>query len=101
MRRKVSAVELHALDDVDNGFKSLALFDGNNAVFANLEEGFRQNRADSRVVVARQRSDLRDFLFALFVDLFGVGFDFSRDSVCRFGNASRERHRVCPSNNVF
>ena len=101
MGRKVSAVELHALDNVNDGFKSLALFDGDNAVFANLEEGFRQNRADSRVVVASQRSDLRDFLFALFVDLFGVGFDFSRDSVRRLGNASSQRHRVCPSDNVF
>ena len=101
MRRQVSAIELHALDNVNDGFKSFALFNGDNAVFADLEERFCQNGSDGRVVIASQRRDLRDFLFALFVDLFGVGFNFSRDSVCRLGNAASQRHRVCTGGYVF
>ena len=47
VRREVAAIELHAFDDLDGGFRLLAFFDRDHAVFADLHEGVGQHVADA------------------------------------------------------
>jgi hypothetical protein len=58
--REVAAVELHALDDVQAGLERLGLFDGDDAVLADLVHGVGDDLADRLVVVGRDGADLRD-----------------------------------------
>ena len=51
MRRKVSAIELHSLDIIDRCLKALALFNGDNAVFADLHECLSHPLANHHVVI--------------------------------------------------
>ncbi len=62
MRRKIAAVELHTFDELYRCLEALALFNCDNAVFADPLEGFRHNLADFHVVVGGYRSDIDDIL---------------------------------------
>ena len=58
----IAAVELHALDDLERGLGGLRLLDGDDALAADLLHGVGDEFADGRVVVRRDRRDLRLFL---------------------------------------
>ena len=58
--RQVAAVELHALDHVQRRLERLGLFDGDDAVLADLLHRFRDDLADGLVAVGRDRADLGD-----------------------------------------
>ena len=60
VRREVAAVELHAFDDFELGLQRLRLFDGDDAVFADLLHRFGNDLADGLVVVGGDGADLRD-----------------------------------------
>ena len=62
VRGNESLVELHTVDVFDSRIGSLALFNGDNAVFANTLERFGQKGSDGHVVVGRNRSDRSNFL---------------------------------------
>src|SRR5580692_10345779 len=56
--REVAAVELHAFDDFELGFEGLGLFDGDDAVFADLLHGLGDDLADGLVIVGGNGADL-------------------------------------------
>ncbi len=58
--RQVAAIELHAFDDVELGFHGLRLFDGDDAVLADLLHGLGNDGADLRVRVGGDGADLGD-----------------------------------------
>ena len=58
--REVAAVELHAFDDFQLGLQRLRLFDGDDAVLADLLHGFGNDLADGLVVVGGDGADLGD-----------------------------------------
>src|SRR5579871_114701 len=58
--REIAAVELHALDDFELGLKCLRLFDGNDAVLADLLHGLGDNLADGLIVVSADGAYLGD-----------------------------------------
>ena len=58
--REVAAVELHAFDDFQLGLERLRLFDGDDAVFADLLHRFGNDLADGLVIVGRNGANLRD-----------------------------------------
>ena len=60
IRREVAAIELHALDDLERRLERLALFDGDDAVLADLLHRVGDDPPDRLVVVRRDRADLRD-----------------------------------------
>ncbi len=71
MRREETAIKLHSLDDFDRRLAALAFFDGDHAVFADLQESIGQHIADRRVVVTGDRGDLLDLFLALGIDGLG------------------------------
>ena len=60
--REVAAVELHAFDHFQLGLERLRLFDGDDAVLADLLHRFRNDLADGLVIVGRNGAHLRDHL---------------------------------------
>src|SRR5262245_9635371 len=64
IRRDVAAVELHAVDRLERRLEALGLFDGDDAVFADLLHRLGDQVADLRVVVGRDGADLRDLFLA-------------------------------------
>jgi hypothetical protein len=52
--REVALVELHALDELDLGLEALALFDGDDAVLADLVHGGGDDLADLSSWLAEQ-----------------------------------------------
>ena len=58
--REVAAVELHALDDFELGLQGLRLFDGDDAVLADLLHGLGDDGADGGVGVGGDGADLGD-----------------------------------------
>ncbi len=58
--REVAAVELHAFDDVELRLHGLRLFDGDDAVLADLVHGFGDDGADLGVGVGGDGADLGD-----------------------------------------
>src|SRR5690606_12973408 len=60
--REIAAVELHAFDDVQLVVKRLAVFDGDDAFFADLVHGVGNDLADGCIAVGRNGADLSDFL---------------------------------------
>ena len=73
--REIAAIELHALDDLQRGFEGLGLFDGDDAVLADLLHRVGDMLADLRVAVGRDRADLGDHLAG---DRLGLGSSGSR-----------------------
>jgi hypothetical protein len=60
IRREVAAVKLHALDDFELGLERLGLFDGDDAVLADLLHGLGDDLADGLIVVGGDGAHLRD-----------------------------------------
>ncbi len=62
MRAEITAIELHALDNVDFGFEPLAFLDGNDTIGADLLEGVGKALANAPIVVGSDRRNLGDLL---------------------------------------
>ena len=96
VRREIAAVELHTFDNFEQRVHRLRLFDGDDAVFADLVHRFGDDRADRLVAVGRNRADLCDRVAG---NRLRKRCDLSDD----FGNclfdAAFERHRVCTGGN--
>ena len=60
VRADVALVELHAFDEVELGLGALGLFDGDDAVFADLVHGLCEQLADLFVRVRADGADLGD-----------------------------------------
>ena len=60
--REIAAVELHALDHVEDGLHALGFLDGDHALLADLLHRLGEHLADGGVVVGRDRPDLRDLV---------------------------------------
>ena len=69
VRREVTLVELHALDDIESGLERLGLFDGDRAVLADLVHRVGDHLADLGVAVGGDRGNLGDLIGRL--DLLG------------------------------
>src|SRR2546425_9610394 len=65
VRREVAAVELHALDQIQNRVGRLRLLDRDDAVFAHLLHRLGDQVTDRLVVVRGDRRDLGDLLLVL------------------------------------
>ena len=97
--RQVPAVELHALDHIQVGVGALGLFDGDDAVLADLFHGVGDQLADGRVVVGRDGADLGDFLARL--DFLTGLANLVHDDGNGFVNAALEVHGVGTGGYVF
>jgi hypothetical protein len=62
VRGDITLVEQHTLDNVKRRAGSLGLLNRNDAVLTDLVQRFRDKLTDFRVVVARDRGDLRNLL---------------------------------------
>ena len=51
MRADVSLIELHTFEEFDFGFESLAFFDSDHAIFADLVHRLSDDRADLGVLI--------------------------------------------------
>src|SRR5579859_2660232 len=60
VRRDIAAIELHAFDDVELGLEALRLFDGDDALVADLLHGLGEIVADFLVAVRGDGADLGD-----------------------------------------
>ena len=60
VRRKIATVELHPLDHLELGLEGAGLFDGDDAVLADLVHRFGDDPADGLVVVRGDLADLGD-----------------------------------------
>src|SRR4029077_95684 len=98
IRREVPAVELHALDDVQGGLERLGLFNGDDAVLADLVHRAGDDLADRLVVVRRDGADLRDHVAA---DRLRHLLDLFRDRLDRLLDAALDVHRVGAGDDVL
>ncbi len=94
----IAAVKLHAFNHIAGGFKGLAVFNGDNAVFANFFHGLGNQFADFRVI-GGNRSNLSNSLFAF--NLTRILFDVFHSSVNRFVNAAFQDNRVGAGGNIL
>ena len=62
VRREVTAVELHAFNDIEFSLQRLGFFDGDHTVVADALHGFRDHGADFDFTVGGDGADLRHFL---------------------------------------
>jgi hypothetical protein len=92
VRREITAVELHALDDLDFGVERLGLFDRDHAFVADLLHGLGDHLADLGVAVGRERADLRHLGGR--ADFFRALLDVLHHRVHRDVDAPLEVHRV-------
>src|SRR5579884_2720155 len=60
IRAQIAAVKLHAFHDLELGFEGLRLFDGNDAVLADLLHGLGNDVANGCVAVGGDGADLGD-----------------------------------------
>ena len=90
--RDVAAVELHALDDVQLGLQALGLFDGDDALVADLLHRLGDDLADLAIAVGRDGADLGDLVVG--GDLLGFGFQLFDDGGDGLLDAALEVHRV-------
>ena len=99
VRRQIAAVELHTVNCLQRRLEALGLFNGNDAVLADLLHRFRDQVADFGIIVRRDRADLRDFLPARrrHRDLLQL-FDDAGDGLL---DAALERHRIGASRHVL
>mmetsp|Transcript_4375 Transcript_4375/g.10447 ORF Transcript_4375/g.10447 Transcript_4375/m.10447 type:complete len:332 (+) Transcript_4375:816-1811(+) len=58
----VSAIELHALDDLELVLQGLSILDGDDALLADALHGVRNERPDLHVRIGRDGADLRNLL---------------------------------------
>ena len=59
---KISLVELHTFHNVEGGFKSFGLFDGDGAVLTDLFHSFGDDVADGGIAVGGNGGDLSDLV---------------------------------------
>src|SRR6185437_1765895 len=90
--RNITAVELHAFDDLDLGLHRLGFFDRDDALVADLLHGLRDHLADLAVAVGRDGADLADLGRGR--DLLGALLDVLDDGADRDVDAALEIHRV-------
>src|SRR5207302_1520913 len=64
VRRQITTIELHPLDQVHGGLEGLCFFHRDDAIFADFLHGFSDNLADGGVVIGRHRSHLSDHVAA-------------------------------------
>ena len=90
--RHVATVELHALDNLELGLHALGLFDGDDAVGANLLHRLGDEVTDGLVAVGRDGADLADLLGIA----GGLGrlLDLGDDRLDAGVDATLERHGV-------
>ena len=63
--RKITAIKLHAFDDIQRGFQALGFFNGDHAFFADFVHRLGNDIADGGVVVRGDGADLGDFFGVL------------------------------------
>ncbi len=97
--REVSPVKLHALDDIDDGFETLALFNRDHAVLADLVEGVGHDLADLGIVVAADCRDVQNVVAAL--DGLGELADLLRHRLHRLAHPPRQRVGVNAGSDVL
>ena len=90
--RKVAAVELHALDDVEFDRHAFGLFDRDDALVADPLHGARQHVADLALAVGGDGADLGDLRGGR--DLPGPCLDVRDGCFDRHVDAALEVHRV-------
>src|SRR6267143_303519 len=90
--RDVSAVELHALDDVEFGLQRLGFLDRDDALVADLLHGIRKELADLGVAVGGDGADLGDLLVR--GDLLGVLDEVGDHGFHRHVDTTLQIHRV-------
>ena len=91
VRREVSTIELHALDDLERRLERLAFFNRDDAVLAHLLHRFRDDAPDRLVAVGRDGADLRDHRAR---DVARRRLDVGDDRVDSRFDAALEIHRV-------
>ena len=79
VRAEVATVELHAFDHADSGVAALSLFDGDDAVFADLLHGVGQELTNLGVVVGAYCCHLL-YLLIVGSDRLGLLLDVLNDS---------------------
>ena len=79
VRAEIALVELHAFEKLDGGVEALALFDGDDAVFADLVHRIGDHLADLLVLVGGTGADLGDFLGAF--DLLAHDLELGDDGL--------------------
>ena len=90
--RKIAAVELHALDDLDLGIERLGFLDGDHAFVADFLHRGGDHLADRRVAVGRDGADLRDL--GRRADLLCALLDVGDNGLHGEIDAALEIHRV-------
>ncbi len=96
VRAEIAAVELHALDGLELGAHRLGLFDGDDAVLADLLHRFRDDVADGGIAVRGNRADLGDHVAA---DRLGELLNLGDNRFHSLLDAALQRHRVCARGN--
>src|SRR6266852_3530451 len=96
IRRKVAAVELHALDYFKGCLHRLGFLNSDDAVFADLLHGFGDEVADLLVGVGADCAALRDHVA---LHLAGELLDLPHGNFNGLIDAALERHRVCARGN--
>ena len=94
--REVTAVELHAFNDVEFGFEAFGFFDGDNAFVANLLHRFSNHLANGGFAIGRDRADLGN-LGRVF-DLLGALFR-CQQRLRQLVDAALQIHRVHAGSN--
>src|SRR5229473_2852608 len=89
---QITAVELHAFDDVELGFERFRLLDGDDALVADLLHRLGQHAADFLVAIRRDRADLGDLVIGR--DLLRALGDIGDDRRHREVDAASQVHRV-------
>ena len=97
VRRDVTAVDLHSLDELGLELQALRLLDGDHAVAADLVHDVSDELTD-RLVGGGDRRDLRDLVLAL--DFLRVGLDGLDDGSATLFEATLQEHRVRASGDV-
>src|SRR5262245_14956465 len=90
--RQITAIELHAFDDIEFALEALGFLDGDDALVADLLHGIGDHVPDRLFAIGRYGAGLGDFLAVL--DLLGAlpdVFDNLRD---RLVDAAAQVHRV-------
>src|SRR5712671_1058618 len=90
--RDVSAVELHAFDDLEFCLERLGFFNRDDALVADLLHGVGKELADFNVAIGRNSADLGDFLVR--GDLLGVLDEVGDHGFHRQVDTALEIHRV-------
>ena len=97
VRRQVAAIELHAFDDVERRFERAGLFNGDDAVLADLLHRFRDDLADGLVAVGRDGADLGDHVA---LDRLRHLLDFGGHGLDGLLDAALQLHRVRAGDDV-